>query len=220
MSLSKQEICRQLLDPGIIAILRADSSESLVAATEALYTGGVTAVEVTMTTPNALQVIGDVVATFPGRVLMGAGTVLDAESCRAAIMAGAEFIVTPVTKPEIIRMATRYGKPVAIGAFTPTEALLGYENGADFIKIFPADQLGPGYIRNVRAPLPMLQMIPTGGVTPENLAAYVHAGAVAVGAGSTLVDKAALRTGNWAAITARAQEFVSAMQAARLSTTI
>src|SRR4030095_12796843 len=117
----KNTIIRRLLEPGIIAIIRADTSDQLIEAAEALYSGGVTAMEVTMTTPNALQVISDVSARFGSKVLMGVGSVLDSETCRAAILAGAEFVVTPVTKPEVIRLANRYGKPIAAGAFTPTE---------------------------------------------------------------------------------------------------
>ncbi|MGV3533396.1 MAG: bifunctional 4-hydroxy-2-oxoglutarate aldolase/2-dehydro-3-deoxy-phosphogluconate aldolase [Chthoniobacteraceae bacterium] len=213
--MTKSEIVRRLLDPGIIAIMRADSSEQLVAVAEALVEGGVSAIEVTMTTPNALQVIGDVTARLGDRVLMGVGTVLDTETCRAAILAGAEFVVTPVTKPEVIRLANRYGKPIASGAFTPTEALLAYESGADFVKLFPADHAGPAYIRNLLAPLPMLQIVPTGGVSVETVGDFMRAGSVAVGAGSTLIPKDALKRGDMKAITARAQEFVAAMRAAR-----
>ncbi len=215
MSLTKPEITRRLLEPGIVAILRADSSEGLVATAEALAAGGITAIEVTMTTPNALKVISEVAVRFPGTILMGVGTVLDPETCRAAILAGAEFVVTPVTKPDVIRLANRYGKPIISGAFTPTEALTAYESGADFIKIFPADQLGPAYVRNLLAPLPMLQIMPTGGVTPEVAAEYLRAGAVGVGAGSTLISKAALKAGDFAAITRRAAEFVAAVRSVR-----
>jgi 2-dehydro-3-deoxyphosphogluconate aldolase/(4S)-4-hydroxy-2-oxoglutarate aldolase len=215
MTPAKSALCQRLLDPGVVAIIRADSSDGLVAVAEALIDGGITALEVTMTTPNALQVITEVAARFAGRVLMGVGTVLDPETCRAAILAGAEFVVTPVTKPEVIRLANRYGKPIISGAFTPTEALLGYESGADYIKIFPADQLGPGYVRNLLAPLPMLQVMPTGGVTPEIAAEYLRAGAVGVGAGSTLILKEALRAGDFRVLTRRAEQFVAAMQRAR-----
>lgn len=195
--------------------MRANSSDQLVAVAEALADGGITAIEVTMTTPNALQVIGDVTARLGDRVLMGVGSVLDPETCRAAILAGAEFVVTPVTKPEVIRLANRYGKPIASGAFTPTEALLAYESGADFVKLFPADHAGPAYIRNLLAPLPMLQIVPTGGVSPESIGDFMRAGCVAVGAGSTLILKDALQRGDMGAITARAREFVAAMQAVR-----
>lgn len=213
--MTKSEIIQRLLNPGIVAILRADSSEQLVRVAEALAEGGITAIEVTMTTPNALQVITEVTARLGEQIVMGVGTVLDTETCRAAILAGAEFVVTPVTKPDVIRLSNRYGKPIASGAFTPTEALLSYESGADFVKLFPADQVGPTYIKNILAPLPMLQIIPTGGVSPETIGDFMRAGSVAVGAGSTLVSKEALKKGDFAAITARAKEFVAAIQAAR-----
>jgi 2-dehydro-3-deoxyphosphogluconate aldolase/(4S)-4-hydroxy-2-oxoglutarate aldolase len=213
--MGKPEILQRLTEPGVIAIIRADSSEQLTAAAEALYEGGVTAMEVTMTTPNALQVIGDVTARMGDKVLMGVGSVLDPETARAAILAGAEFVVTPVTRPDVIRLCNRYGKPVASGAFTPTEALLGHESGADFIKLFPADLGGPNYIKNLLAPLPMLQIIPTGGVTPENAEAFLRAGSVALGAGSTLVSREILQSRDWRELSARAAKFVAAVKGAR-----
>ena len=213
--MTKLQIIQRLLDPGIIAIIRADSSDQLLHVAQALLAGGVRAMEVTMTTPNALQVITEVTARYGDDVLMGVGSVLDPETCRAAILAGAEFVVTPVTKPEIIRMSNRYGKPIASGAFTPTEALLAHESGADFIKIFPADQVGPGFIKNILAPLPMLQIIPTGGVTPETAAAFLAAGSVALGAGSSLVSRDILQNQAWDQLTERARTFVAAVRAAR-----
>ena len=213
--MTKPEIIQRLLDPGIIAIIRADSSEQLLRAAEALLAGGVTAMEVTMTTPNALQVIGDIAAKFGDRVLIGVGSVLDAETARAALLAGAEFVVTPVTRPEVIRLCNRYGKPIASGAFTPTECLLAYESGADFVKLFPADQAGPAYIKNILAPLPMLQIIPTGGVTPETAGAFLKAGSVALGAGSALVSREVLAARDWQALAQRAKDFVKAVRAVR-----
>ena len=213
--MTKPQIISRLLDPGIIAIIRADSSQQLVAAAGALLDGGVTAMEVTMTTPDALRVIAEVIQKFGDRVVMGVGSVLDPETARAAILAGAEFIVTPVTRPEVIQMCNRYGKPIASGAFTPTECLLAHESGADFVKLFPADQVGPTYIRNLLAPLPMLQIIPTGGVTPETAAAFLKAGSVALGAGSSLVSKDILQRADWAGLTSKAREFVQAVRAAR-----
>ena len=213
--MTKPEIIQRLLDPGIIAIIRADSSEQLLRAAEALLAGGVTAMEVTMTTPNALQVIGDITAKFGDRVLIGVGSVLDAETARAALLAGAEFVVTPVTRPEVIRLCNRYGKPIASGAFTPTECLLAYESGADFVKLFPADQAGPAYIKNILAPLPMLQIIPTGGVTPATAGAFLQAGSVALGAGSALVSREILAKRDWKKLTALAGEFVEAVRAAK-----
>ena len=215
--MTKAEIIRRLLDPGIIAIIRSDSSTDLMDAAEALVAGGVTAMEVTMTTPNALKVIGDAAAQFGDRILMGVGSVLDPETARAAILAGAEFVVTPVTRPEVIRMCSRYGKPIASGAYTPTEALLSHESGADFIKIFPADQAGPAYIRNLLAPLPMLQIVPTGGVTPENAGAFFAAGSVALGVGSSLVSKEILQSRDWKLLTERAKAFVEAARQAKAS---
>ena len=213
--MTKPEIIQRLLDPGIIAIIRADSSEQLLRAAESLLAGGVTAMEVTMTTPNALQVIGDIAAKFGDRVLIGVGSVLDAETARAALLAGAEFVVTPVTRPEVIRLCNRYGKPIASGAFTPTECLLAYESGADFVKLFPADQAGPAYIKNILAPLPMLQIIPTGGVTPGTAGAFLQAGCVALGAGSALVSREILAKRDWKKLTTLAREFVQAVRAAK-----
>ena len=208
-------ITQRLLDAGIIAIIRADSSDQLLDAAQALADGGVTAIEVTMTTPNALEVIRDAAARFGDRILMGVGTVLNEETCVSAILAGAQFVVTPVTKPEVIRVCHRYGKPIASGAFTPTECLLAHESGADFVKLFPAEQVGPAYVRSILAPLPMLRIIPTGGVTPENAAAFLEAGCVALGAGSALVSRDILRSRDWPALTARAGAFVRAIRAAQ-----
>ena len=213
--MTKLEIIERLLDPGIIAIIRADSSDQLVAVADALRTGGVTAMEITMTTPNALQALAEVTAKLRGQVVMGVGSVLDPETCRAAILAGAEFVVTPVTKPEVIRLCNRYGKPVASGAFTPTECLLAQESGADFVKLFPAEFGGPKYIRTILAPLPMLRIIPTGGVTPDTAGEFLAAGCVALGAGSSLVSKEILANRDWRALTARAAEFVEAVKRKR-----
>jgi 2-dehydro-3-deoxyphosphogluconate aldolase/(4S)-4-hydroxy-2-oxoglutarate aldolase len=211
----KTTIIRRLLEPGIIAIIRADSSDQLLQAAETLLAGGINAMEVTMTTPNALQVVGDITARFGSKLLMGVGSVLDSETCRAAILAGAEFVVTPVTKPDVIRLANRYGKPIAAGAFTPTEALTAHESGADFIKLFPAEFAGPNYIRSILAPLPMLQIIPTGGVTPATAAEFLSAGCVALGVGSALVSKEILVKRDWPALKGRAEAFVNAVKEAR-----
>ncbi len=215
--MTKPEIIARLLDPGIIAIIRADSSDQLLHVADALIEGGVTAMEVTMTTPNALHIITEVTARHGDKLLMGVGSVIDSETCRAAMLAGAEFVVTPVSRPEVIRMCNRYGRPIASGAFTPGEALAAHELGADFIKIFPADTLGPGYIRNILAPLPMLQIIPTGGVTPESAGAFLRAGSVALGVGSALVSRDILAKRAWSELTARAAQFVKAARDFRTS---
>jgi len=208
-------IIDRITHPGIVAIIRSDSSEQLLSAAEALYEGGVTAMEVTMTTPGALQVIHDVAQHFGNKILIGAGSVLDSETCRAAILAGSEFIVTPTTRPEVIAMCNRYGKPIASGAYTPTEALSAHEAGADFVKIFPADQLGPQYIKNILAPLPQLQIIPTGGVTVATVDAFIKAGSVALGVGSGLVNSEILKSRDWKKLAATAAAFVAAIQKAR-----
>lgn len=213
--MTKSRIIERLLDPGIVAIIRADSSEQLIDASSALLEGGVTGLEVTMTTPNALRVITDVRDKFGDNVLIGVGTVLDTETCRAAILAGAEFVVTPVTRPEIIQLCNRYGKPIACGAYTPTEALTAHESGADFVKLFPADQLGPTYIRNLLAPLPMLRVIPTGGVTPQTAESFIKAGCVALAAGSSLVSKDVLKNKDWKKLSETAASFVEAIRKAR-----
>jgi 2-dehydro-3-deoxyphosphogluconate aldolase / (4S)-4-hydroxy-2-oxoglutarate aldolase len=213
--MTKLEIIDRILNPGIVAIMRADSSEQLIDAATALYEGGVTGMEVTMTTPNALQVISDVRKKFGDKVLIGVGSVLDTETCRAAILAGAEFVVTPVTRPDVIQLCNRYSKPIASGAYTPTEALTAHESGADFIKIFPADQIGPTYIKNILAPLPMLRIIPTGGVTVETAASFIAAGCVALAAGSSLVSKDVLKSKDWKKLSATAAAFVEAVKKAR-----
>jgi len=213
--MTKSEIIQRLLDPGIIAIIRADSSEQLVEAAAALLEGGVPAMEVTMTTPNALEVISTVTRKFGNEILMGVGSVIDPKTVYAAVAAGAEFIVTPVTKPQVIAAANDLQKPIASGAFTPTECLLAHESGADFVKLFPADVGGPAYIKSVLAPLPMLRIVPTGGVTPETAAAFLKAGSTALGAGSSLVSKEILQNRDWAELTKRAQAFFQAVRVAK-----
>jgi 2-dehydro-3-deoxyphosphogluconate aldolase/(4S)-4-hydroxy-2-oxoglutarate aldolase len=160
-----------MLNPGVIAVIRADSSGQLLDAARAMADGGLTAMEVTMTTPNALEVIRSVVKELGDRVLMGVGTVLDDVTARLAILAGAEYVVTPVLRPDVIALCRRYSKPVVSGAYTPTEALTAHEAGADFIKLFPADTLGPKYIKALKGPLPQLEIIPTGGVDAKNASA-------------------------------------------------
>lgn len=206
--MTKPQIIERLLDPGIIAIIRADSSEGLVEAAGALLAGGVTAMEVTMTTPNALQVITALTREFGREILIGVGSVIDPETVHAAVAAGAEFIVTPVTKPAVIAASNQLGKPIASGAFTPTECLLAHESGADFVKLFPAEFNGPAYVKTLLAPLPMLRIVPTGGVTPETAGAFLAAGSVALGVGSALVSKEILASRDWKKLTALAGEFV------------
>jgi 2-dehydro-3-deoxyphosphogluconate aldolase / (4S)-4-hydroxy-2-oxoglutarate aldolase len=213
--MSKHTIIQRLLHPGIIAILRSPTGAKLGDAAKALVAGGVTAVEVTMTTPGALNIIRDTKRALGDGITMGAGSVLDGETARSALFAGAEYLVTPTVRPDVIQLANRYGIPVFSGAMTPTEALNAHELGSDFIKIFPADHLGPAFIRAVLAPLPMLQLVPTGGVTAENAGDYIKAGAAAVGAGSQLVSSESLENGDWSKITKLAGKYVGAVKKAR-----
>jgi 2-dehydro-3-deoxyphosphogluconate aldolase/(4S)-4-hydroxy-2-oxoglutarate aldolase len=213
--MDKPEIIQRLLNPGVIAIIRADSSEQLIDATRALLDGGIQAIEVTMTTPNAIQVIQETRQKFGDKLLMGVGTVLDDGTARLAIEAGAEFVVTPVLRMDVIELCRRFSKPILSGAYTPTEALIAWEAGSDFIKIFPADGLGPNYIKAIRAPLPQLKIIPTGGVDVKTCGDFIKAGCVAVAAGSSLVSKTILQKRDWKMLSETAAAFVAAVQAAR-----
>ena len=211
---STSQIISMLTDPGIIAVVRAQRSDQVVPLSEALIAGGVHAIEVTMTTPDAIAAIRTARQMLGDRALIGVGTVLDVATCREALQAGAEFVVTPVCRTELVSIAHQAERPIMIGAYTPTEAQLAHEAGADFIKIFPADTLGPGYIKSLRAPLPHLRLVPTGGVDVHNVAEFLKAGCAALGVGSTLVSARILQSADWPALTRKAAEFV---QAARMS---
>jgi 2-dehydro-3-deoxyphosphogluconate aldolase/(4S)-4-hydroxy-2-oxoglutarate aldolase len=204
--LSHPEIIACLLDPGVIPVIRADNGDHVLPACEALVAAGITALEITLTTPNALACIREASRRFSGTAITGAGSVTNVEMCRAAIEAGAQFIVTPIMRPEIAQVAKAAGCAVVLGAFTPTEAQLAYEAGADFVKIFPAD--GPAYIKAVRAPLPHLKVIPTSGVNLQTAPEFFAVGCVAIGVGSCLISPKLLREGNWAELTRLAREFV------------
>jgi 2-dehydro-3-deoxyphosphogluconate aldolase/(4S)-4-hydroxy-2-oxoglutarate aldolase len=213
--MTKDQIIDGLLTPGVVAIIRADSSEQLIDASRALIAGGVSGIEVTMTTPNALKVLADLRREFGDQVLPGVGSVLDVKTAEAAIAAGAEYVITPVLKPEVIAWCNRAGKPIFAGAYTPTEAQTAYELGADFVKIFPADGLGPKYIQALRGPLPHLKIVPTGGVDVNTAGAFIKAGCVAVAAGSSLVSKEILQNKDWAKLTDLASQFIAAVAKAR-----
>ena len=215
MTMTKHEIIHRLLNPGVVAVIRADSSEQLLDTCRALAAGGVTAMEITMTTPNAIDVIKAVTGALGDQILMGVGTVLDDITARLAILAGAEYVVTPVMRPDVIALCRRYSKPIVCGAVTPTEALNAHEAGADFVKLFPADTLGPTYIKALKAPLPQLQIIPTGGVTTKTAGDFIRAGCAAVAAGSSLVSKDVLAKKDWAALSETSRQFVEAVAAAR-----
>ncbi len=197
----------RLLDCGVVAIMRANSSDQLLEAAEAVLNGGVQAIEVTMTTPGALEVVRQATAQFGQKVLFGAGSVLDPETTRAAILAGAQFIVCPTLDVSIIEMCNRYSIPAIPGAYTPTEILTAWEAGASVVKVFPASVGGPAYIKAVKAPLPQVRLAAVGGVTVENTAEFFRAGVVMVGVGSELVNQKLLDARNFSEITARARSF-------------
>jgi 2-dehydro-3-deoxyphosphogluconate aldolase/(4S)-4-hydroxy-2-oxoglutarate aldolase len=212
---TRSEILSLLTEPGIIAVVRAQKLTQVVPMVEALVAGGIVATEITMTTPNALAAICEAREKAGKRSLIGVGTVVDAETCRAAIEAGAEFVVSPICCVELVPIARAADRPIMLGAYTPTEAQTAHEAGADFVKIFPADTLGPGYIKSLRAPLPHLRIVPTGGVEVQNVAEFFKAGCAAVGVGSNLVSAKILEAGDWTGLTRRAREFVRAAELGR-----
>jgi 2-dehydro-3-deoxyphosphogluconate aldolase/(4S)-4-hydroxy-2-oxoglutarate aldolase len=214
--MSKTDTLHRIIEVGIVPVVRAASNEEALQAVEAITAGGVPVIEITMTVPGALRVIAEVAARYGADVLVGAGTVLDAETARACILAGAEFIVSPALNLYTIAMCRRYGKVVMPGALTPTEVLAAWQAGADFVKVFPCDSVGGAkYIRSLKAPLPQIQMVPTGGVTLQTAADFIKAGASALGVGSDLLDVKALREGQGSLITERARRFVEIVKAAR-----
>ena len=213
---NKSDIISLLIDPGIIAVVRAQQAAQVLPLFEALIAGGIRAIEITMTTPNALAAIREAREKIGERALIGVGTVLDMDTCRAAIAAGAEFVVTPICRTELVAIAHAADCPVMLGAYTPTEAQLAYEAGADFIKLFPADSLGASYIKALRAPLPHLRIVPTGGVDVQNVAEFLQAGCAALGVGSSLVSAKILKEADWPELTRRAAAFVAAAGQARL----
>ena len=214
----KDEQLAFMLESGVVAVLRAKDSTQLFEAAVALEAGGVRAIEVTMTTPNALAVIAEVCKKLGAKVLVGVGTVLDAETARQAILAGAEFVVGPTLNPAVITLCRRYSKIVVPGAFTPTEILTAWECGADLVKLFPATAVGPKYIKDIKGPLPQIPIVPTGGVDVNNAGEFIKAGAAAVAAGTSLVDSKALAARDFASITVMAQRFVAAVRHARQET--
>jgi len=202
-------------DCGIIAIMRAKTSDQLLEAAKAILAGGVNAIEVTMTTPGALDVIRQAVQTFGGEVIFGAGSVLDPETARAAIMAGAQFVVCPTLNLKTIEMCHRYSIPVIPGAYTPTEVLTAWEAGATLVKVFPASVGGPAYLKAIKAPLPQVKLVAVGGVDLSNTADFIRAGCEMVGVGGELVNQKLLETRDFAALTQRARDFRTEVEKGR-----
>ena len=212
MSKSKTENLARVLSTGIVAVIRANSGERLADVAEALLAGGVEVMEVTFTVPGAVRVLERVADRLGSKILLGAGTVLDTETARAALLAGAEFIVSPSTNIAVIEHCRRYDKLVMPGALTPTEVVAAWQAGADIVKIFPSDVHGPKYLKALRGPLPQVRMMPTGGVSLETAADFLQAGACALGVGGSLVEPQAVETGDLKRIESIARQFVQIAQ--------
>lgn len=198
--MSRETTLKRILDGGIVAVVRSESSESLLKVVQALADGGVTAAEITFTVPDAVEVIRQVRREVGDRIVLGAGTVLDPETARAALLAGAEYVVAPVVNLEVIRLCRRYDKVVMPGAFTPTEVLSAWEAGADVVKVFPADVGGPAYLKALRGPLPQVRLMPTGGVDLNTAEAFLKAGACCLGVGGALVEAKTIAAGDFGRI--------------------
>jgi 2-dehydro-3-deoxyphosphogluconate aldolase/(4S)-4-hydroxy-2-oxoglutarate aldolase len=213
--MGKERNLGRILDAGVIAIVRLDSAGQLGKVASAIKAGGVDIIEFTMTTPGALDIIAASTQEFGDEVVLGAGTVLDAETARAAILAGARFIVSPTLNPATVELCRRYSVIAVPGAFSPTEILTAWELGADLVKVFPAGTGGPGYIKDVLAPLPQVRLVPTGGVNLQNAADYIQAGAAAVAVGSSLVSKRLVAGGDFGVLTETASGLIAAVRQAR-----
>ena len=216
--MSRERVLQRIREVGIVPVVRAESAEEAGRAIAAIMAGGVPVLEVTMTVPGAVRLIEDLARRFGSEAVVGAGTVLDPETARACILAGAQFVVSPSTNVSTIACCRRYGVPVMPGALTPTEVVAAWEAGADMVKIFPCSALGgASYIKALKAPLPQIDLIPTGGVNLQTAADFIKAGSTALGVGADLVDLKALREGKDALLTERAQKLVEIVRAARAS---
>ncbi len=213
--MTRVEITETIEHLGVVAVIRIKEPDRLRAVVDALAAGGVRALEVTMTVPGAIGLIAEIAPTLPAEFLFGAGTVLDGDTAARAIDAGARFIVSPIFRRSVIDACHQRDVPAMPGCLTPTEILEAWDAGADVVKVFPATTLGPRYLKDVRAPLPQVKLMPTGGITPDNAGDWIRAGAVAVGVGSALVDHAAIATGSFEILEANARRIVANVQAAR-----
>lgn len=214
--MNRAEVVQSIRDIGIIPVVRAQSAAEAMKAIDAIREGGVSLLEITMTVPGAVGVIEEVSQRYGAEALVGAGTVLDGETARACILAGAQFIVSPALNLETIAVCRRYGVAVMPGALTPTEVVQAWSAGADFVKVFPAGAMGgASYIKALKAPLPQIELVPTGGVSLKTAADFIKAGASALGVGADLVDLKAIREGQQQVITERAREFVRIVKEAR-----
>jgi 2-dehydro-3-deoxyphosphogluconate aldolase/(4S)-4-hydroxy-2-oxoglutarate aldolase len=213
--MTREQALQRVLDCGIVAVVRSPDSHQLVEACAALADGGVSVVEITLTVPDALDVLRQVRRALGDRVLLGAGTILDAETGRAALLAGAEYLVAPTLNLDVIALCRRYGKLVMPGCFTPTEILTAWQAGADVVKVFPADVLGPAFFKAVRAPLPQVRLMPTGGVDLTTAAEFLKAGACCLGVGGQLVEPKAVAARDFGRIRDLARQYVQIVRDTR-----
>lgn len=214
--MNKAEIVKQIEDLGLVPVVRASSADEAMQAIEAIKAGGVNVLEITMTVPGAVRVIEQVADRYGSEVLVGAGTVLDPETARACLLAGAQFIVSPALNIATIELCHRYSAPVAPGVLTPTEVITAWSAGVDFVKVFPCGSVGgASYVKNLKGPFPQVKIIPTGGVSLATAADFIKAGAAALGVGTDLVDVKAIREGNAQIVTERARQFVEIVKTAR-----
>jgi len=215
--MNKSEALDCMMSTGVIAVIRMKDPDRLSKVVGAIREGGVKCIEITMTVPGAVEIIAAMVKSAPPDVLIGAGTVTDRETAEAVIAAGAKFVVSPVLHPDVVGLCRSSGIIAVPGCFTPTEILSGWEAGADIVKVFPATSLGPKYFRDVAGPFPHIRLMPTGGVTIDNVGEWVKAGAVAVGIGSDLLDKKAIAEERYGVLTERAARMVKNFRAAKES---
>jgi 2-dehydro-3-deoxyphosphogluconate aldolase/(4S)-4-hydroxy-2-oxoglutarate aldolase len=213
---SKEEIVKTISECGLIPVVRTTDAQQAVKVADALQSGGAPIIEITMTVPGALSVLEELSRSVSDTVILGAGTVLDGETARMAVLAGAQFIVAPTLDENTIKVCNRYSRPVVPGALTPTEILRAWELGADFVKVFPADAVGgPSYIKSVKAPLPQVALVPTGGVDIYTAPEFIKAGAAAVGAGGALIKKKFLAEKNYDGLVQHTKDFLNAIKNAR-----
>jgi 2-dehydro-3-deoxyphosphogluconate aldolase/(4S)-4-hydroxy-2-oxoglutarate aldolase len=214
--MKRDAILSAIIDIGIVPVVRTESAEGAIQAIDAIYRGGIRVAEITMTVPGALRALEKVADKFGDQILLGAGTVLDPETARACMLAGAEFIVTPSLNPATIEIAKRYSKVIMPGALTPTEVVTAWQAGGDVIKVFPCSAVGGAkYIKSLRAPFPQIEMIPTGGVNLETIGDFLRAGACAVAVGGELIDGANIRAGRYDVFEERAKQFLEVIRATR-----
>ena len=214
--MEKREVFNRMISEGLVPVIRVSSAQEAIDVADAIKEGGVTLIEITMSVPGAIDVIKELAQKYRDEIIMGAGTILDPETGRAALLAGAQFIVTPTLNLDVIQLAHRYSAVVVPGAMTPTEILTAWNAGADMVKVFPAAQLGgPEYLKAIRGPLPQILLVPTGGVNLQNAGAFIKAGAAALGVGGELVDKKAVKEKKFHIITENTRAFIKAIREAR-----